>query len=153
MKPKGISAWVVWWNLREDKVEKLTGTVVCLLPRRFSPKRVRDILDGIYLAYIKTFDGHLTYARHQTSHKPLLAELGRGSPSVFVGRNPGLHAALCTGVHVTSKKMSQTLFGTTPEIWRRDDRGSVVEKIPGDKLSYTFDFTTMKEVHSDLPKA
>jgi hypothetical protein len=153
MKTKGISAWVVKWNLREDKVEKPTGTIVCLLPWRYSPKRVRDILDGIYLAYVKTFEEHMTYAKSQRERNPLLAKVEFCSCFVSVGKNPGLHASLCTGVVVTSKKMSQTITWTTPEIWHRDERGMVVEKILGERLSYTFDFTTMKEIHSDLPKA
>jgi hypothetical protein len=153
MKSKGIKAWVVRWDLREDKVDKQTGTVVCLLPGRYSPERVRDILDGIYLAYVKAFEGHVAFAKNQKARNRLLAEVGHYTCFVSVDKNPGLVAELCTGVHVRSEKQKQTLVWTTPEIWRRDDRGFVVEKIPGEKLSYTFDFLSMKEIHSDLPKA
>jgi len=151
MKTKGITAWVVFWSMREDKVDKRTGTIVCLLPRRYSPKRVRDILDGIYLSYIKTFDGHLEFATSQTEKSPMLAEISRYS-DVYVSKNPGLHAWLCHGVKVSSKKMVQTITWTTPTNYRRNDRHEIVEEIPGKTYRYTFDFCKMVEVRSDLPK-
>ena len=60
-RKKRFRAWVVYWNIREDKIEKQTGTVVTLLPSRYSTDTVAKIIEALYCAYAFTYDGQFGY--------------------------------------------------------------------------------------------
>jgi len=153
MKTKGIRAWVVIWNGRECRIDKPSGSFVCLLPWRYSPKRVRDILDGIYLSYVRNFQDLYWFAKLQTERHPMIAEIIPSTGIVAtLSKNPGLNACLCTDVRVSQKKSTETVTWTEPTFYRRNSRYEIVEEMPGATHTYSFNFQKMKEVRSSLPK-
>jgi hypothetical protein len=56
-RTKGFRAWLVRWYIRGDKVTKDTGTVITLLPSRYSTDTVKKIVEALYSAYALTYDG------------------------------------------------------------------------------------------------
>ena len=150
MKKRGKRAWLVYWTGREDRIDKRTGTIVCILPWRYSVTRVQDIVEGIYLAYWHSFPDQFEFATRQNRSRQRIAELCPGG--VFVGKNPGLFASLCEDVCVASKKRIQELTWTTLPIYRRNGRHEIIEEIAGTPNRYVFDFENMREVSSTLPK-
>ena len=147
-----MCAWVVVWTGREERIDKRSGTVVCLLPWRYNPERVRDILDGIYLSYLSSFHDLFWFAKLQTKRRPKIAKISSPEIVTTLEKNPGLDAYLCTDVGVTHRKSIQSITWTLPNNYRRNSRHEIVEEIRGATHRYSFDFAAMKVVRSSLVK-
>jgi hypothetical protein len=111
-RTKGFRAWLVRWNIREDKVAKNTGTVITLLPSRYSTDTVKRIVEALYAAYALTFDGQANFARR---HQPR-AEVSFDQ-KISINENPGLLAVLATEikVDVDISGINQTISWRDPD--------------------------------------
>jgi len=96
-RKKRFRAWVVYWHIREDKVEKRTGTVITLLPSRYSTDTVAKIVEALYCAYAFTYDGQFGYIMDRNRGEYLSRRTFGG---IEIGRNPGLNAVLAADVSV-----------------------------------------------------
>jgi hypothetical protein len=102
----------VYWNIREDKVEKRTGTVITLLPSRSSANTVGKIIEALYCAYALTYDGQFGYIMGRNRGEKLWQHTLNGG--VEIDRNPGLNAVLAdVSVEVVSTDGSKQIISWT----------------------------------------
>jgi len=109
---------VVYWYIREDKVAKSTGTVVTLLPSRYSTDTVAKIVEALYCAYAFTYDGQFGYLMDRNRGETLSRRTFDGR--VEIGRNPGLNAVLAEDVSVEVVSMGgneQIISWTDPDYY------------------------------------
>lgn len=146
----GRRAWVILWANREDKVEKRTGTVICLLPSTYDTKTVRRIVEAIYCCYVYSYEGHLDYACFRKRNKNPLSQVTFDS-RVIIPENPGLVAVLADDVVVESNTSGilQTISWTYPDFYEPGPNGPVKTQ-NGTFRSLTFDF--LKFEQTDDPK-
>jgi hypothetical protein len=111
-RTKGFRAWLVRWYIREDKVAKNTGTVITLLPSRYSTDTVKRIVEALYSAYALTYDGQANYARRRQPR----AEVTFDS-KIVINENPGLLAVLATEITVDVDRsgINQTISWRDPD--------------------------------------
>lgn len=128
------------WANREDKVEKRTGTVICLLPSRYDTKTVRRIVEAIYSSYVYSYEGHLDYACFRNRNKNPLSNVTFDS-RVVIPENPGLMAVLAEDVVVESNTSGivQTISWTDPDFCEPGRNGPVKTQ-DGAFHSLKFDF-------------
>ena len=84
--------------MREDKIVKQTGTVITLLPSRYSTDTVGKIIEALYCAYALTYDGQFGYLMNRNRGEDLSRTTFDGR--VEIGSNPGLNAVLAEDVSV-----------------------------------------------------
>ena len=111
-RTKGFPAWLVRWYIREDKVAKNTGTIITLLPSRYSTDTVKKIVEALYSAYALTYDGQAEFARR---HRPR-AEVSFDQ-KISINENPGLVAVRATEikVDVDTSGINQTISWLDPD--------------------------------------
>ncbi len=117
-RKKRFRAWVVYWNIREDKIPKQTGTVVTLLPSRYAPDTVAKIIDALYCAYAFTYDGQFGYLMRRNRGEDLSRRTFDGG--VEIGSNPGLKAVLAEDVSVevvSTDGTKQIISWTDPDYY------------------------------------
>ena len=141
----GYRAWVVYWAIREDKVGKDTGTVICLLPWMYTRDAVGKIVEAIYSSYVYTYTGHLDYACFRKRRKNPLARR-RFDERVVIGENPGLVAELAEDVVVESNAsgLLQTISWKGPDFYE-PGLGGPIKVQDGSRWSFTFDFFNFKQ--------
>lgn len=111
-RTKGFRAWLVRWYIREDKVAKDTGTVITLLPFRYSTDTVKRIVEALYSAYALTYDGQANYARRRQPRAEVTFD-----QKVTINKNPGLLAVLATEITVDVDRsgINQTISWRDPD--------------------------------------
>jgi hypothetical protein len=143
-KSKGFSAWVVYWIVREDKVSKMTGTVITLLPRRYSTDTIQKIVEGLYAAYAYTYSGQEHFARTRSKFRnPLSRTTFEGK--VIIGENPGLIAVLATdiAVKVDASGINQTISWTDPDSYEHARKSPYYRKVASGAFhKYAFNYNT-----------
>ncbi len=115
-RKRQFRAWVVYWYIREDKVAKSTGTVITLLPSRYSTDTVGKIVEALYCAYAHTYDGQFGYIVDRNRGERLSRRSFDGR--VEIGKNPGLNAVLAEDVcieNVSSSGNTQIISWTDPD--------------------------------------
>lgn len=132
---KGFRAWLVRWSLREDKVAKNTGTVITLLPSRFSTDMVKRITEALYSAYVLPYDALKHYARRRQPR----AEAEFDLRVVTINENPGLPAVLATDIKIQCDGMRQTISWREPDSFALQS-GSLQKIAEGAQHRVEFDF-------------
>ncbi len=144
---KPISAWIVSWTFPEDRVVKKTGTIACILPRRFSGKQMVNIVNGIYLAYCYHPDGQYYFAMTRFRRNPLARIMSE--EWVNIGEMPGLDAHYSRDVRVIWERGDrdiQTVCWTEPDYYQHGPDGVIAAKVPGQKRKHTFDYRNYRSV-------
>jgi len=148
-RKKRFKAWVVYWYIREDKVAKTTGTVITLLPNRYSIDTVTKIVEALYCAYTQTYDGQFGY----------IVGRGRGKRvsrrtfdrRVEIPENPGLTAVLAEDVCIENDSSSgntQIISWTDPDYYEGIAEHPRIRKVgDGQRHKLKFDFFNYEETN------
>ena len=149
-RKKRFRAWVVYWNIREDKIAKQTGTVVTLLPSRYSTDTVGKIIEALYCAYAFTYDGQFGYIVDRNRVKKLSQETFDGR--VEIGRNPGLSAVLAEDVSVevvSTDGNKQIISWTDPDYYEPTQAPPCVRKV-GSGQFHKLEFDYQQYVQNEV---
>lgn len=96
-KKKGMAAWLVTWEWAGDHAKR-DEKIAAILNPRWSPDRVREYVEFIYVNSYYTLSERAAYAKSRSS-SPYRAQFNRVSGirwggQIFCGHNPFLFARL-----------------------------------------------------------
>jgi hypothetical protein len=149
-RKKRFRAWVVHWDIREDKVAKCTGTVITLLPSRYATRTVAKIIEALYCAYAFTYDGQFGYLVNRNKGKRLSRETFDGR--VVIGENPGLSAVLAedVSVEIISTDGNKQIISWTDPDYYEPTRGEPRVRKVGSGQFHKLEFDYLKYVQKEL---
>ncbi len=139
-------AWVVFWTIGENKVNKSTGTVVTLLPYRFGIDTVRIIVEALYAAYALPFSRQEDYVRHLGKKQSISRRTFDGK--VSIDKNPGLMAVLATDVRieVDSSGLNQIISWTNPDTLEPSNEEPYFKTVStGARRKFRFNYHTLEQ--------
>jgi glycosidase len=88
-----MRAWLITWEGTSNKVE-LKNPVVAILSWRYSPERVRRLVEQMYINHTSTISEQMNYARSK-KRNPYQAYYNENITwQIYCGHNPHLHAQL-----------------------------------------------------------
>lgn len=121
---------------------KSTGTVITLLPSRYSATTVGKIVEALYCAYSLTYDGQFGYIMGRNRGDRLSRRAFNGC--VEIGENPGLNAVLADDVcieNVSTSGNTQIISWTDPDYYEPTLEQPGFRKVgPGQYHKLKFDY-------------
>ena len=98
-----MRAWLVTWE-GSGNHEELEKPVVVILSWRYSPERVRKLVEQMYINHTATIGKQLAFAKNKKRNPyPAYYDTYRGANvtwQIFCGHNPWLHARLVEELHL-----------------------------------------------------
>lgn len=147
-KSRRIRCWVI---TRECLAKgQHYAFVLCLLPSRFRPKRVADVVLGLHHALGSDFFGKHYFAASATKRRQqsLFARYDR----VDVNDNPSTNAVLAEDVIVEAgdSEFDQIITWTDPDVYHFEPGSKPVKEFAGKKRKHVVRFSSGCNAASDL---
>ena len=135
---------------RRGQIAKQTGTVVTLLPSRYSTDTVAKIIEALYCGYALTYDGQFGYPMRSNGGEDLSRTTFDGR--VEIGTNPGLNAVLAEDVSVevvSTAGHKQIISWTDPDYYEPTGAQPPVRKV-GSGQFHNLEFDYQQYVQSEV---